>query len=180
MEHNSAAELDAQEYSEQMIRDVIGESVRQRRKRIRLGIAAAILGTAIACGAFFLLFLHGLPAKRDNIEVLTEIQTLPGSGWPEWVIHFQARDGKPLYAVSEPGLEVAEDGETSVNGRIVHLYEAPLGHLQPDSFTCGYSVAQGLLPVEPFDYFITVVYQGEAVRYSMREEGLFDTVYPER
>lgn len=162
--------------NDEAIKSVISESVKQRRKAIVkwVSITVAIALVCIVAGLF--LFVVGFPAKQSNIKCETEIQTL-SDGTPEWVIHFETVDGQPLYAQSEFTSFPSEDGETSISGRIVHLRVAPLGHMNPDNFTCGYSVDAGLKPTDGFDYIIVVDYGDDQVTYSMREEGLFDVTY---
>ncbi len=136
---------------------------------------AITLGVAILCfTAWLFLFVIGFPEKQENIRVRTEIQDNPGNPNPEWVIHFDTIDGKPLYADTEYTSFAGEDGETTVQGAIIHLNTAPLGHANPGQFTWGYSVEEDLVPGENYDFIVVVKYGDCEVRYSVREEGLFE------
>lgn len=161
---------------EAAIKSVIGESVRQRKKAVLKWVLVTLAAIAVAFAAFLFLFEIGLPAKQDNISVKTEIQN--NDGHPEWVIHFQTLDGRPLHERTEATYISTDDGNT-VNGVILHLRTAPLGHLNPDGFTWGYSIEKdeghGLVPSEDHDFLVIVDYGDGEVTYSMREEGMFQS-----
>ena len=161
---------------EEAIKSIIGESIRQRRRAVLGWVLATLLAAAILFVAILFLFMIGFPAKQDNIRVETEIQNNDGS--PEWVIHFETVDGQPLYEYTERTYVSTDDGKHAVNGRILHLRVAPLGNLNPGSFTWGYSVetgeGYGLMPTDDYDFFVVVDYGDGDVTYSMREEGMFE------
>lgn len=154
------------------IRAVIGESVRQRRKSVLKGILFTLLAAGVLFATFSVLFVIGFPAEQDNICVRTELQN--GDGHPEWVIHFETRDGQPLYAYTKYTVADAGDGGLPVKEAVIHLRTAPLGHLDPGNYTWGYSVESGLLATEAYDFVVKVQYRDGAVSYSMRDQGLFE------
>ena len=154
------------------IKSIIGESIRQRRKAVLRWIFVTLSAAAIIVAAAMLLLIIGFPAKQDNIRVRTEIQN--NNGNPEWVINFETVDGRPLYEYTEETYVSTEDGKRTINGRIIHLRVAPLGNLNPGAYTWGYSVENGLMPTEDYDFFVVVDYGDADVTYSMREEGLFE------
>lgn len=157
---------------EEAIKSIIGESIRQRRNAVLRWIFVTLSAVAIMVAAAMLLLIIGFPAKQDNIRVKTEIQNNNGS--PEWVINFETVDGQPLYEYTEETYVSTDEGKHAVNGQILHLRVAPLGNINPGSFTWGYSVENGLMPTEDYDFFVVVDYGDADVTYSMREEGLFE------
>ena len=171
MEQTTENTLQAEAQQELAVKSVIRESVRQRKRGIIKWIAVVLAAfcTVAVCASY--LFLFGGKAKQADIRATTEIQ----EGWdgnPEWVIHFETANGQPLYPYTEEA-SMAVDGERYVNGRIIHLRVAPLGHANPSRYTWGYSVEGGLAPTDTYDFFVTVDYADGAVTYFMRDEGLF-------
>ena len=165
---NSLQEANEQELA---VKSVLRESVRQRKRGIFKWVAVALCAACAVTACVLFLFVFGGKAKQSDIRATTEIQ----EGWngnPEWVIHFETANGRPLYPYTEEA-SMAVDGERSVNGRIIHLRVAPLGHANPSRYTWGYSVEGGLAPTDTYDFFVTVDYADGAVTYSMRDEGLF-------
>ncbi|SDA63704.1 Transcriptional regulator, contains XRE-family HTH domain [Lachnospiraceae bacterium G11] len=157
---------------DEAIKSIIGESIRQRRRVVLRWVLVTLSAAAIMVAAILFLFMIGFPAKQDNIRVKTEIQNNNGS--PEWVIHFETVDGQPLYEYSEETYVSTDEGGHVFNGQILHLRVAPLGNLDPGAFTWGYSVENGLMPTDDYDFFVVVDYGDGDVTYSMREEGLFE------
>lgn len=157
------------------IKSVIGESIRQRKKAVLTGVLNTTVVVAVFLVAFLLLFEIGIPAKQDNIRVKTEIQN--NYGYPEWVINFETVNGQPIYAYTEATTIKTEDGEKVISGRIIHLRVAPLGHLNPNGYTWGYSMVkdegQGLTPTEEYDFVVIVDYADGDTSYSMQDEGMF-------
>ena len=160
------------EKQDEAIKSIIGESIRQRRRVVLRWVLVTLSAAAIMVAAILFLFMIGFPAKQDNIRVKTEIQNNNGS--PEWVIHFETVDGQPLYEYSEETYVSTDEGGHVFNGQILHLRVAPLGNLDPGAFTWGYSVENGLMPTDDYDFFVVVDYGDGDVTYSMREEGLFE------
>ena len=161
------------EAQETAVISVIEESVRQRRKHMLRWLVTTVLACAAMAGLVILLTVVGFPAKQDDILVRTEIQNNE-TGNPEWVIHFETKDGRSLYAWTEPAGIPSEDEESSVSGRRIHLRRAPLLHANPGSFTWGYSIENGMAPSDSYDFTVIAEYADGEVTYSMREEGLFD------
>lgn len=156
-----------------LMKSLLDESVKQRRNSMIRWAMLAVISAAAAAGCFFLFWIVGFRAKQEEIRVVTEIQ----EGWngnPEWVIHFKTADGKPLYPYTTSASIPSEDGTYAIPSRVIHLRVAPLGHLEPDSYTWGYSIERGLRPVGNYDFYVIVDYADGQVTYSMREEGLFD------
>ena len=108
----------ALDHGETVIRSVLDESVRQRKKSVAKWVAISLGAAALLIGC-----------------------------------------------LSTP----AEDGDYAVSGRMIHLRIAPIGRMDPGSFTWGYSVEGGLAPKEDYDFFVIVDYADGQVRYSMRE-----------
>ena len=155
------------------IKSVIRESVRQRRRAVVKWVSITALIAALAVVAFFSFFIVGFPAKQENIRAWTEIQ----DGWngnPEWVIHFETVDGRPLYAYTRDTSFPDDNEETAIQGRTICLRVAPLGHANPGNYTWGYSIEGGLAPTEDYDFYVVVNCGDGQVTYSMRDEGLFD------
>lgn len=167
-EHSEAAAPE----KEAAIREVISESVKQRRKKVVKWVLATLAVCAAIAGCVIMLFFVGFKPKRDQILVSKEIQTQP-DGRSEWVIHFETVGGKTLYSYTEPVVLEPENGDQMPNGTIIHLRVAPLGHVDPGSFTWGYSLEPGLVPADDFDFYVIVDYADGEEKYSMREEGLF-------
>ena len=162
----------ALDHGETVIRSVLDESVRQRKKSVAKWVAISLGAAALLIGCLLFLLNVGFKARQEDVRVRTEIQ----DGWngnPEWVIHFETVDGRPLFARTQDVSTPAEDGDYAVSGRMIHLRIAPIGRMDPGSFTWGYSVEGGLAPKEDYDFFVIVDYADGQVRYSMREEGLF-------
>ncbi len=173
MENNQVETKEVQQ--EAAIKEVIGESVKQRKRAVLKWVAITIGVAIIGFVGWLFLFEIGFPAKQDNIRVRTEIQYNDGNPNPEWVIHFETVDGKTLYAYTEE-TSIAGEDDTATDGRIIHLMVAPFGHMNPGSYTWGYSVENGLAPTEDYDFIVIVEYGDGEVRYSVREEGLFEVI----
>ncbi len=159
--------------SESAIRSVISESLRQRRKSVVKWVVIALVIAAAVAVFFIMMTMIGFKAESDEVLVMTEIQR-QSDGSPEWVIHFETKDGRPIYAYTEAGSAVSDDGLTSVNARVIKLRIPPLGFTQPDNYTWGYSIETGLAPTDTYDFYVFVDYADGQVKYSMREEGLFE------
>lgn len=161
---------------EAALKEVIGESVKQRKRAVLKWVAITLGVAILGFAAWMLLFIIGFPAKQENIRIKTEIQENDGNPNPEWVIHFYTVDGKPLYADIEFTSFEAEDGKSAVEGAIIHLNVAPLGHANPGQYSWGFSVGGDLMPTEDYDFIVVVKYGDGEVRYSVREEGLFEVL----
>lgn len=171
MEQATENALPAEPQQELAVKSVIRESIRQRRRSVLKWAAVALAAFCAVAVCASYLFLFGGKAKQADIRAVTEIQ----EGWngtPEWVIHFETVNGQPLYPYTEAA-SMTVDESHSINGRILHLRIAPLGHANPSRYTWGYSVEGGLAPTAAYDFFVTVDYADGAVTYSMRDEGLF-------
>ena len=83
------------------------------------------------------------------------------------------KTGKPLYARAEYTSFDTEDGKPGVPGVIIHLNVAPLGHMNPGKYSWGYCVGDDVV-AEDDDFIVVVKYGDGEVRYSVREEGLFE------
>ncbi len=155
------------------ISSVIGEAVRQRRRGIiKWTVLTLAAAAVIACGVIW-LFIIGPKAKQADIRVRTEFQE-NSPGITEWVINFETIDGRALYPYTEETYAASEDGEGTVEGRLIHLRIPPFGHANTGSFSWGYFRADGQPVSGDYDFYVIVDYADGQVRYSMREEGLFE------
>ena len=153
------------------MRSVLNEAVRQRRKGIVKWVLVTLAAVLVIAAGSTWLFLIGPKAKQSEIEAWTEIQE--NNDVTEWVIHFDTVDGRSLYPYTEETSVLGDDGETSYQGRIIHLRIPLLGQAHPGSFTWGYSLEPGLSAGEDYDFFVIVDYADGQVKYSLKEEGYF-------
>lgn len=171
MENNQVETKEVQQ--ETAIKEVIGESVKQRKRAVLKWVAITLGVAIIGFVAWMFLFIVGFPAKQENILIKTEIQENDGNPNPKWVIHFDTVDGKPLYARTEYTSFETEDGKPAVPGVILHLNVAPFGHMNPGKYSWGHSVGDDVV-AEEYDFIVVVKYGDGERRYSVRGEGLFE------
>lgn len=123
----------------------------------------------------FWLFYYGVPAKEEDIGLVTEFQI---SRYyyldQEYVFHFSRSDGKSfntffknIYEKNEQGEKVLVGYEVQVREPIINLNQFSTG------FTFGYGYPDESGPDEDFDFTVTMKYKDSEKVYSMREEGLF-------
>ena len=148
-----------------------------KAEKIAAAIYTTVISLVVIMALSFWLFYYGVPAKEEEIGVITEFQI---SRYyyldQEYVFHLSRFDGKAfntffknIYEKNDQGEKVLVGYEVQVREPIIKLNQFSSG------FTFGYGYQDESGPEEDFDFTVTIKYKDAEKVYSMREEGLFVT-----